>query len=421
MADSQARRGEAPKGWVNWPGIWQLREGPRLLGFWVLLVCFVSLTLLILRSDRVLDSFDGDGDLGHFWALLGCTLFPALVLFLARKPPFVPKYGKSQWQLVRERFLRSPQAQVGFFFVASFSFVAIVAPYLAQYQPDELIDPIHMKLQPPSLAHPFGTDKFSRDVLSRVIYGSQISLTIGLFTVGLSATLGLLLGLLAGYFGGKTDWIIMRVLEVLLSLPRLVFLLVLMTLFKDVEFFAGERRIYLIVFFLGLMGWMGTARLVRGEVLQKRGQDFVHAGRALGFGDLRILFRHIMPNCLAPVIVSASLGVGGTILVDASLSFLGLGVPPPVPTWGADVADGQEYLLLEWWLSAFPGLAIMIAVTSFNLLGDGLRDALDPRLASTGKLPSDEEIQVLMAQTPGFRGEEAPEIAGDFDQGEKQR
>jgi oligopeptide/dipeptide ABC transporter ATP-binding protein len=160
-----------------------------------------------------------------------------------------------------------------------------------------------------------------------------------------------------------------------------------------------------------MMGWMGTARLVRGEVLQKRGQDFVQAGRALGFSDLRILFRHIMPNCLAPVIVSASLGVGGTILVDASLSFLGLGVPPPTSRPGAPTSRmGRNTCSSSGGSRSSPGLAIMIAVTSFNLLGDGLRDALDPRLASTGKVPSDAEIQVLMTQPAGFSGEQG---AGD--------
>lgn len=418
MAESAKMRRFDPLLPQNWPGIWQLRRGPRLLGLWTVLITLSSLALLYWRSERVQATFSEQGGIGHAWALCGCLAFPALALWLGRRRPPQPKYGKSQWQLVRERFVRSPQAQVGFFFVASFAFVAVTASYLAPFGPDEIVDAVELKLKPPlTEGHLFGTDKFGRDVLSRVIYGSQISLVIGLFTVGLSATLGLLLGLLSGYFGGAIDWIIMRSLEVLLSLPRLVFLLVLMILFKDVEIFEGHRRIYLIVLFLGLMGWMGTARLVRGEVLQKRGQDFVQAGRALGFGDLRILLRHIAPNCLAPVIVSASLGVGGTILVDASLSFLGLGVPPPTPTWGADVADGQEYLLIEWWLSVFPGLAIMIAVTSFNLLGDGLRDALDPRLASTGKMPSDEEIDELVRTPAGFAGVAAP--AGDPKEGRR--
>ncbi len=215
-------------------------------------------------------------------------------------------------------------------------------------------------------------------------------------TISLSAPLGLVFGLLAGYFGGFIDTAIMRVVDVLLSLPRLVFLLVLVILFKDLEVFSGQNRVLLIAMFLAAMGWMGTARLVRGEVLSRKEMDFVQAGRALGFSNWRLLFRHIAPNCLSPVIVSATLGIGGTILVDASLSFLGLGVPPPTATWGKDVSDAQAYITSgEWWMSVFPGLAIMLAVTAFNLLGDGLRDAIDPRLASTGKLPSKEELARL--------------------------
>jgi peptide/nickel transport system permease protein len=405
-----------PLTFTNLPGIWQLIEGPRGIGLWIVGVVISSIWLLIARFDRVVETFGSDSSFAHVMALLACVLIPAAALYLGRKRPPRPKYGKSQWQLVRERFVRSPQAQVGFFFVASFYFVMFVRMYLAPYGPDEIVDAVNLALKPPlTEGHLLGTDKFGRDVLSRVIHGSSVSLIIGLMAVTLSATLGLVLGLLAGYFGSKIDWFIMRAVDVLLSLPRLVFLLVLMILFKDSETFSGANRIYLIVIFLGLMGWMGTARLVRGEVLQKRQQDFVQAGRALGFSDFRILFRHIAPNCLAPVIVSATLGIGGTILVDASLSFLGLGVPPPTPTWGADVSDGQDYLLTEWWLSVFPGLAIMIAVTSFNLLGDGLRDALDPRLASTGKVPSEAEIQKLMAQPAGFSGAHAPEDDAEFD------
>ncbi|HEX8829669.1 MAG TPA: ABC transporter permease, partial [Longimicrobium sp.] len=248
----------------------------------------------------------------------------------------------------------------------------LVTPLVAPFDPAAQGDIVLTRNLPPSLEHLMGTDKFGRDIFSRVLYGSRISLTIGFIAVGISVTLGTLVGALAGYFGGFVDTLLMRMTDMMLSFPRLVLLIVVIALFSP--------SIWLVVTVLGLTGWMGTARLVRGEVLSLREREFVQAARALGMGDWRIISRHVIPNTMAPVIVSATLGIGQTILTEASLSFLGLGVQPPTPSWGNMVADGRDALIEAWWIATFPGIAIVLTVIAFNLLGDGLRDALDPRL-----------------------------------------
>jgi peptide/nickel transport system permease protein len=252
--------------------------------------------------------------------------------------------------------------------------VAVLTPFLAPFDPDRL--EVGPKLAPPGWAHWMGTDEFRRDLFSRVLYGARISLSIGFVAVALSATIGTALGAIAGFFGGWTDRIIMFVTDMILSLPRLVLLLAIVGFFRA----AGAQSLFLIVVILGLTGWMGVARIVRSQVLSIKELDYIQATVALGIPTPRVIYRHIVPNVLAPVIVYSSLAVGSTILVEASLSFLGLGVPPPTATWGSLVNDGREYLRTAWWITLFPGLLIVFSVMSFNLLGDGLRDALDPKL-----------------------------------------
>jgi peptide/nickel transport system permease protein len=207
-----------------------------------------------------------------------------------------------------------------------------------------------------------------------MLYGARVSLSIGFVAVSISVTLGTLLGAVSGFFGGRVDSLIMRFVDMVISFPRLVLLITIIAVF--------EPSIFLIVTVLGLTQWPATARIVRGEVLSLRERAFVQAGIALGFSRGRIILRHLIPNALAPVIVAATLGIGDTIVLEAGLSFLGLGVQPPTPSWGTMVADGRNNLLGAWWISTFPGLAIVFTVLSFNLAGDGLRDALDPRLRS---------------------------------------
>lgn len=283
-----------------------------------------------------------------------------------------PTRGAVAWR----RFARHRQAAAGLVLLAALCLSALLTPYLAPHDPAEQDRVVETRYQPPSAAHPLGTDRFGRDVLSRVLYGARISLGIGFVAVLIAITLGTVLGAGSGYLGGWADTVTMRSVDLLLSFPRLVLLITVVALF--------EPSIALVTLVLGLTGWMGTSRVVRGEVLSVREQPYVEAARALGYSDGRILFRHVLPNALGPVIVAATLGVGNTILAEAALSFLGLGVQPPTASWGNMVAAGRDVMLEAWWITLFPGLAIVLTVMSFNLVGDGLRDAMDPRHAAEG-------------------------------------
>ncbi|NTU96964.1 MAG: ABC transporter permease, partial [Chlorobiaceae bacterium] len=217
-----------------------------------------------------------------------------------------------------------------------------------------------------------GTDQYGRDILSRVIYGSRISLSIGFLVVLISVTLGTVIGVSSGYFGGWIDAVTMRIVDVLIAFPALFLILIIIATFGN--------SIYLIVTTLSFTGWMGVSRIVRSQVLSLKEQEFILAARSLGLSDGRIIFRHLVPNTLTPVIIAATLRIGSIILTEAGLSFLGLGVQPPVPSWGNIINEGRDSLLNYWWISTFPGIAILSTVVCFNLIGDGVRDALDPRM-----------------------------------------
>jgi peptide/nickel transport system permease protein len=271
--------------------------------------------------------------------------------------------------LVWHRLGRDRWALAGLAVVAALALAAALAPWLAP------ADPTHgglaRSLEPPSGAFLFGTDAQGRDVLSRVLYGARLSLAVGLISQSIAATLGLALGLAAGFYGRWVDAAVMRVADVTLAFPSLLLLIAIA---------AAVRPSLPVVFVvIGVVGWAGMARLVRGQVLVARGLEYVHAARALGASDARIVLRHVLPNVLAPVLVAATLGVGGAIMAEAALSFVGLGAQPPTPSWGAMVAEGRDLLRVAPWVSLYPGLAIGVAVLGVNLLGDGLRDALDVR------------------------------------------
>jgi peptide/nickel transport system permease protein len=282
--------------------------------------------------------------------------------------------GESGWRIAGRILRRDRLAMLGLTLLAVLYLAALFAPWIAPYDPIAQADLVETSYLPPSATHWLGADQFGRDVLSRLLYGARISLLIALTAVTISITLGTLLGAVAGYLGGKVDALIMRSIDLILAFPRLVLLILIVAL--------SRPSIPLIILVLGLTDWPTTARLVRGEVLSLRERDFIGAAHALGFSRLRIIFRHLIPNVLAPVIVAATLGIGDTIVAEAGLSFLGLGVQPPTPSWGNMVADGRQNLIGAWWITTFPGLAIVFTVMAFNLVGDGLRDALDPRLRS---------------------------------------
>ncbi len=278
--------------------------------------------------------------------------------------------GTSLHAIALAQFRRSYVGLVGGALVVLFLVVTALAPILSPYDP--VATDFANVLSPPSRGHPFGTDDIGRDILSRVILGSRVSLEAGLFTVAVALTIGLPLGLTAGFFGGRVDDLISRGIEVILSFPTLVLAL-------GITAILGPKLIHAL-FAIGIVFVPHFARLIRGQVLSVKENDYVNAARALGARDARIMALHILPNCLAPLLVQSSFSISFAILTEAALSFLGLGTQPPTPSWGIMLAMGRGYLEQAPWLGAFPGLAIFLTVLGFNLLGDGIRDALDPRL-----------------------------------------
>lgn len=257
----------------------------------------------------------------------------------------------------------------GLVIVAGMIFAAIFAPWLAPFDPDEL----HLahKLEAPNATFLLGTDALGRDVLSRLIFGARISLWVGFVSVGIAVGIGVLLGLLAGFFRGFVDELIMRFVDVMLCFPSFFLILTVIAFL--------EANLFNIMVIIGLTSWMGVARLVRAETLSLRERDFVAAARLSGASTFRIMFLHILPNAIGPVLVAATLGVAGAILTESSLSFLGLGVQAPTASWGNMLLEGKQTIEIAWWLSVFPGLSILFTVLGYNLLGENLRNALDPR------------------------------------------
>lgn len=275
-------------------------------------------------------------------------------------------YGKMVWR----RFKQHKLAMFGLYFLVFMYLVAIFAPLIAP-QSYRATDPSN-RLKGVSREHLMGTDHLGRDVFSRVIWGSRVSLSVGFVAAGVAVLFGTVVGAVAGYFGGVVDNVLMRFTEVVMSFPTFFLLITIVSIV--------ERSIFNIMLVIGITSWPGLARMVRAEFLSLREQEFVLAAKALGASDSRIIFRHILPNAMAPIIVSATLQIGGAILTESSLSFLGLGIPEPFPSWGSILNAGRTNLRQAPWITFFPGIFIFLTVLAFNYVGDGLRDALDPRL-----------------------------------------
>lgn len=277
---------------------------------------------------------------------------------------------ESQTKTFWKYFKRNRLAVGGLSMILLIFLVAGSASLIAPHDPGKTN--VSLKLKPPSFQHLLGTDQLGRDVFSRMLHGSRISLSVGFVAVAISIFIGILVGAVAGYYGRWVDSILMRFVDIMLCFPTFFLILTVVALLGP--------SIFNIMLVIGVTSWMGTSRFVRAEFLSLRERDFVQAARALGMEDRRIIFRHILPNSLAPVFVTATLDVATAVLVEAGLSFLGFGVQPPAPSWGNILTEGRTYIFDAWWLTVFPGLAILMTVLSFNLLGEGLRDTLDPRL-----------------------------------------
>ena len=319
---------------------------------------------------------------------------------------------QSYWRIVWNQFCRDRVAVVGLILVFILFVIAIMAPIIAndrplvasldgrvqfpilnkrdntdwaklevssevwavwppvRYSPTQIDLGAH--LMPPGGGHLLGTDDRGRDVMARMIHGTRISLSVGFVAVSIYTVIGVFLGALAGFYGGRVDMIISRLIEVMMCFPTFFLILAVLAFLPP--------SIYNIMVVLGLTGWTGVARLVRGEFLKQRKIDYVSAAKVVGASDFRIIFYHILPNSLAPVLVSATFGIAGAILTESSLAYLGFGVPPPAPSWGEILSQSKRYIDFAWWLTIFPGAAIFLTVTAYNLVGEGLRDAVDPRL-----------------------------------------
>jgi peptide/nickel transport system permease protein len=274
--------------------------------------------------------------------------------------------------LAVRRILRKRSSRIAFFVLGVILLVGLLAPLIAPYDPAAQPDIVKLKDLPPSFAHPFGTDPYSRDVLSRVIYGARLSLMIGVLATIVSLTFGVAYGAIAGYAGGALDAVMMRVLDAFLSIPRLLLLIGVLVAWP--QFSIGA-----LVVFLGLTGWFGLSRIVRGQVLALKHAEFVTAAQALGASRRRILWRHLLPNLVSPIVVAATLGVAHVIVLEAGLSYLGIGVPAPLASWGNIIYDGADQPASLWWMSLFPGLFMVLTVMTLNILAEALSEAHERR------------------------------------------
>lgn len=360
------------------PGSVHLLYGKRKLGLHLLIAYGSIVLLLIIRWDRFIQAFQSKA-IDQWLAAFVLIISWILMVYISVKHTYEfliekikkPKI-KTPMRMAFRRFKENRLAVISLYIILFFYIVALLAPFLATYDPSAIDNVLETRYQPPSWEHPFGTDEFGRDLYSRALYGARVSLSVGLLAVVISISLGTLYGSVAGYFGGFVDSIMMRFLDVFIAFPIFFLLLMLVTVF--------EASIVAMILILGFTSWPTTARFIRGELLSLKEQQFTEAARAIGLPHRIIILRHLIPNALSPVLVSAAMMVSGMIAYEAGLSFLGIGIRPPTPTWGNMMSQGRDALLVAWWVALFPGGILAITMLTFNLLADGLRDALDPKV-----------------------------------------
>ncbi len=357
------------------PGLAHWSLGSRGRAARLMLGAGTALGVLGWRRDRVLGARDGSLDLKI--AVASLVLFLAVcVAFswwdagrLLREDGSTGSPGP--WHLAMRRLRSNRLAAASAWVILLMGAGALLAPLVAPHDPTAIGDVLNTRFLPPSWSHPFGTDQFGRDLFSRALYGARVSLSVGLLAMLLATTVGTLVGAVAGYFGDAVDGILMRIVDVWIAFPAFYLMLLLVGVF--------DTNVPTLVAILGLAAWPATARFVRGEMLSLRARDYAEAARAIGCSPGRIMFRHLLPGALSPILVTAALSVAGMIGAEAGLSFLGLGIRPPTPSWGNMIAAGKDSLIHAWWVAFFPGGLLTVTLVSFGLLADGLRDALDPR------------------------------------------
>ncbi len=292
-------------------------------------------------------------------------------------PQLIEKKQMTLFQMALRRFLKHRMALLGSIILVFMVILIVGAPLFTRFEPTD--QNLRNRFQPPSAQHWMGTDDLGRDMWTRILYGGRISLSVGLLAIGVAITVGTIIGLISGYYGGLIDSVLMRITEIFMSIPRLFVLIVMTTFLRKLDLpWIRPGSFWPIALVIGSLAWMGVARLVRGSTLEMREQEFVTAARMVGARNRRILFRHILPNVSSPIIVSATLGLAGAIISESGLSYLGFGVQLPTPTWGNMLSNTQNQMTTAPWTAIFPGLMIFISVIAINYLGDGLRDALDP-------------------------------------------
>jgi len=285
----------------------------------------------------------------------------------------------SPWKIVWLRLKRNKLAVTGLYILIAMLFLSFIAPFFSPYKIDDL--DVAKRMMGPTSSHWLGTDEIGRDVLTRLMYGGRVSLLVGIIAVAITVIIGSILGVIAGFYGGFADGLIMRIVDIILCVPALPMFIILGAILSDMKF-PPKYRIFIVMFVIGILSWPGLCRLVRGQILTLREQDFMQATEALGLRDRRKMFKHLLPNTYPQIIVSATIGIGGAILTESALSFLGMGVMPPTPSWGNMIQVVRDLYTLQNrpWLWMPPGTLIFLTIMAINLLGDGLRDALDPKL-----------------------------------------